>query len=303
MQEPFFALQEIVLPALESGNYAIVSDFSSTSESDSKNYIEAYSYDKESHTHYEWMWLLSGEAHMKIAGQVHKLLPGDFCFLPPLVPHADVYDRDTPAYTSLWFSHLGSNLTTLVFSYQPWGQQEVGRIEGIYATEEMGRVLVDLQREISSDEPYSQTLARALLLQLAAILARSIELKQQEASRSMMLGPISNKVITYLRENYKRDLSLSEIADNTFLTPNYLSTVFKQETNLTIWEALARIRVEYATRLLMENKIPLHMVAQSVGYNSLDRFTRVFRRIKGVAPKYYGKESPHEENPNLRRRI
>jgi YesN/AraC family two-component response regulator len=118
-----------------------------------------------------------------------------------------------------------------------------------------------------------------------------VESKQHRQPAREVRGPVSSLVLTFLEQHYARDLTLAEIARSTFLTPNYLSTLFKRETGSSIVEALAQIRVEQATHLLMEHNLPLAEVARAVGYNNLDRFSRVFRKHKGVAPRYYGKNT------------
>lgn len=288
MQEAFDALESIILPAMESGNYSIA-PLAANSLKDDGAFIEAYPHDKEMHSYYEWLWLLSGEAHMKIEERIYHLQPGDFCFLPPMTRHADIYNRDTPAYTSLWFFHFGNLLAFRVFSYQPLGRQHVGHFHCVHAPGEIGRVLVELQKEMPNRAPYSSAVVRGLLLYLAALLSRIAVSARQQGVLGDSYGPVSCQIVAFLHQNYARELTLAEIAASMFLTPNYLSTVFKQESGITITEALARIRINHAIRLLVENKMPLAAVAEAVGYNSLDRFSRVFRRFTGVAPRHYGK--------------
>lgn len=282
MLHPLESLRDVILPLLEKRKYHIFPDTAFAGTTAVENFIEAYSHDSEIHNHYEWMWLVSGEAHMKIKGAVYRLTPGDFCFLPPQVPHADVYDRSTPAYESLWFIHSPGLLSFATFTYQPFGKQRIEHHGGVYAAGEIGVVFALLQKEMAQREEYSGPLVHGLMLQLAALLLRAMKGAKTHS------GAVSSRVLDFLQRHYQRDLTLEEIARHTFLTPNYLAAVFKRETGQTIFQALSQIRIEHAARLILENQTPLSQIAEAVGYNSYDRFARVFREVKGVSPKYFG---------------
>jgi len=279
-----------VLPRVQSGQSRIIAHSPATLENSSPDsFIEAYPHDRERHTYYEWMWLLSGEAHMKINGRIYTLSPGDFCFLPPLVLHADVYDRQTPSYESIWFGHWPGVLSSTLFSYQQFGRTEIIAATSVPAPPVMTATITALQSELESDKPFSKEARHGLLLQLTALLLRALEAGENlDAS----LGSASSRVLLFLRENYAQNLTLSDIARHTHLSPNYLASIFKQENGQTIFDALTKIRVEHATRLLIETQMPVSEVAKAVGYNSLDRFSRVFRQLKGVPPSLYGQNSP-----------
>jgi len=290
MQQFLDALSLQVLPRVQSGKSRIVAHSPAPLENAAPDsYIEAYPHDRERHTYYEWMWLLSGEAQMKVNGRVYTLKPGDFCFLPPLVLHADVYDRQTPAYESIWFGHWPGVLSSTLFSYQQFGRSEILAGTSVVASPEITTTISTLQNELEQRADYSQEVQQGLLLQLVALLLRALKSGESDEAAS---GSTSARVLFFLRENYAQNLTLSDVARHTHFSPNYLASIFKQETGQTIFDALAKIRVEHATRLLLENKLPVHEVAKAVGYNSLDRFSRVFRQLKGVPPSLYGQNSP-----------
>jgi AraC-like DNA-binding protein len=280
------SLENVIVPLIKAEGYSVVLPPAQAGPEVQAHFIEAYSHDRERHPYFEWTWLLSGQGRIKIGGEVYELKPGDMCILPPLVPHADVYDRTTPPYESLWFAYTRNGLHGFHYRYQPFGRCQAQSVGACMAPPEVGRLLQALQSELNSNTLYNREVAHGLLLQLVALLRRSLNAALQPEERSIH-GATSDRVIEFLRLNYGRDLSLAEIAAHTFLTPNYLTALFKQETGETIFDTLAQIRVERATELLQED-MPVHLVAKAVGFNSLDRFSRVFRRLKGMPPSRYG---------------
>ncbi len=96
------------------------------------------------------------------------------------------------------------------------------------------------------------------------------------------------QVLDLIEENLSdSELSIQRLSDAVFLSPAYLSTVFKKSTGLTIGQYLASRRVEKACELLENPEYKWYQIAGMVGYNDPDYFTRVFRRHTGMSPMDY----------------
>ena len=119
----------------------------------STHLIEAYR--PEHHTYFEAMWLLSGQAQMKINERIYNLEAGDLCFLPPLFSHADVFNRQTPAYESLWFSCSQSTLPVNFFRYTPFGQSEALGLGEVHGWPKITSTFFALHWEASIRDDYS----------------------------------------------------------------------------------------------------------------------------------------------------
>ena len=102
------------------------------------------------------------------------------------------------------------------------------------------------------------------------------------------MSNISNKVTAYILENYsKENLSISMIASNMYLSPNYLSLMFKQETGKTINQFITETRIEKAKKLLKNEKLTLSNISLRVGYHDANYFSKAFKRETGISPKVY----------------
>ncbi|MFC4323632.1 response regulator transcription factor [Litchfieldia salsa] len=91
----------------------------------------------------------------------------------------------------------------------------------------------------------------------------------------------------YLRKNYKQDITLQEIADQFFLSREYISRRFKQEFKETITDYLTRIRIEYAKKLLHNPQMKIYEIAFQIGYHNEKYFSKVFKKSVGVSPNEY----------------
>ena len=99
------------------------------------------------------------------------------------------------------------------------------------------------------------------------------------------------KIMDIISERYMEELTIQSIADEMYLTPNYLSLLFKKNTGKTINEYITKVRMEKAMELLKDPLSRVFEVSQAVGYKNPDYFTRIFKRYVGVNPVEY-KERP-----------
>lgn len=102
---------------------------------------------------------------------------------------------------------------------------------------------------------------------------------------------ISN-IKTYIYEHISLEISRNDIAAHVNLSPAYLSTFFKKETGTTINDFIRQERINFAKRLLKQTNLPVTMIAQNVGYNSMAYFSSTFRALTGCTPREY--RSSHE---------
>lgn len=80
------------------------------------------------------------------------------------------------------------------------------------------------------------------------------------------------------------DISLDKISKNMYLSPVYISKIFKEETGESPINHLIKIRLSKAEELIKENKMPIKAVAKSVGYNDAYHFSKLFKKYYGIPP-------------------
>jgi AraC-like DNA-binding protein len=102
-------------------------------------------------------------------------------------------------------------------------------------------------------------------------------------------GHFVSRTEQFLRDNLTRDISLEEISNAVFLSPKYLSTIFKEETGRTIFSYLTSLRMELAIHLLETENISVKKLARRVGYNNVQSFIRFFKRTYDLTPAQYRK--------------
>lgn len=111
----------------------------------------------------------------------------------------------------------------------------------------------------------------------------------QEARKEMGSKAVET-VKRWIAENYSGHVELNTLANLVFLTPSYLSKLFKHETGLTVTEYIAEVRMKNAKRLLRtEPGMKVHQIGAEVGYPDPAYFNKLFKKMVGVTPNEYKK--------------
>ena len=95
------------------------------------------------------------------------------------------------------------------------------------------------------------------------------------------------KSIDYITSYFNSKVTLEDLAAETKLTPNYLATLFKQETGMTVMEYLTKFRIDSACALLSQTDYTYLQIALSLGFCTQSYFTKVFREYTGCTPGKY----------------
>ena len=87
-----------------------------------------------------------------------------------------------------------------------------------------------------------------------------------------------------------QDLSLSVLAEEFHLNPQYISQLFKNEIGVNFLSYLTNIRMEKAKKLLLSTSLSVAEVAEQSGYGDYRVFTKVFKKSEGITPSQYRRD-------------
>ena len=93
----------------------------------------------------------------------------------------------------------------------------------------------------------------------------------------------------YIAAHYMDKLRVEAPAEYVHLNSQYLSVLFKKETDMTLKEYMTFVRLKEARRLLKDTNMSVQQIAVSVGYDDAKYLSRVFRNNVGVNPSEYRK--------------
>jgi AraC-like DNA-binding protein len=102
-----------------------------------------------------------------------------------------------------------------------------------------------------------------------------------------------NKVCNYTLSNYKKEITLEEVASLSNLSVTSFCRYFKLITKKTYYDFLLEIRISQACRLLIEDKLLTEVICFECGFNNVSNFYRHFKKITKVTPLEYKRKYLH----------
>jgi len=91
----------------------------------------------------------------------------------------------------------------------------------------------------------------------------------------------------YIENHLAEELSLDTVASKVFISPKYLSKVFKEETGINYIDFVTAKRMDKAVELMSDGNLSIEQLAASVGYGTSAYFIKKFKEIHGCTPKTY----------------
>lgn len=104
------------------------------------------------------------------------------------------------------------------------------------------------------------------------------------------LHELVDKAKRHIVDHLADELSVSDIAAALYVTPSYLSRLFKKVTGEGCYEYVVRKRIAKAKRLLETTELKTFEIAEMVGYNDTNYFSLALKKNTGMSPQKYRKE-------------
>ena len=108
-------------------------------------------------------------------------------------------------------------------------------------------------------------------------------------NRNIKNVDIIRKTREFIRANYKKKIKLIDISKAIYLSPYYLSHIFKKETGSTLLEYLTKVRIEEAKYLLENTQWNTTRISFEVGCSDQSYFCKVFKKSESISPSDYRK--------------
>lgn len=94
-------------------------------------------------------------------------------------------------------------------------------------------------------------------------------------------------IISYLNEHYAEDINLNLLSERYYMSPCYISLLFKKETGENLMDFLTKIRIEKSKQLLRNTNLKVYEICDKIGYNDSHYFTKLFKKYTGLNPTEY----------------
>lgn len=131
-------------------------------------------------------------------------------------------------------------------------------------------------------EADDMTAIRQWFVEKITSACRNVATKNEVQSESII-----EKAVSYIKNNYNKDISLDDVSRKVDISPYYFSKIFKEETGQNFIEYLTGIRIEKAKELLGNTDMSMKEICGEIGYADPNYFSRTFKKNIGVTPTEY----------------
>lgn len=248
------------------------------------------------HDYLELTYILTGQARYCIEGEMQTLKAGDLLLGNPGVVHR--YDRQDDQEPPVEVYIGVSN-----FHFQDMPPQSLVLPDGGYVLhckaelkQDLNQLIQTMISETQMQQSGQYFMVKAYLVQMLLLVIRQIRgekkrEKQGYVFESRSKGYMVKRIIAYMNEHYATHISLDQIAQNMYLSPVYISKIFKEETGESPIRYLIQIRLEKAKEILEDEDCgSIKDVALAVGYEDVYYFSKLFKKYYGIAPAYYKRQ-------------
>ncbi|WP_171056165.1 helix-turn-helix transcriptional regulator [Paenibacillus sinopodophylli] len=247
------------------------------------------------HDYYEIYYMLSGQRIYFIKDRSYSIEQGDLVFIQKHELHKTMqvgegsHERLILHFDDPMLERLAGKHTELLLRafHEQAPVIRLPRQEQL-ATDQLMR---NMLTEIKEEPPGYELIPAHALTLLLLTTARYVQ--QHEPVPLHHATPMHAKiseVIRYINGHFADTLRLNGIAEQFFISPYYLSRMFKEITGFAFSDYIIITRIKEAQRLLRETDSSVTDIAAWVGFDNFSHFGKTFKKITRLSPRDYRKQ-------------
>ena len=221
------------------------------------------------------LWFTRGQGRITVAGSTRGYGAHNAVFIPAGVMHG--FEVSSGAYGTALFFGRGCEVTL------PRTPQHL-RIRETAPQMELNAILDSIKAEMESNRPAHDRATRHHLGLLGVWMERQITATAADTPRPDAARRLAARYATLLEQHFRSGSGVADYAAALEVTPTHLTRVCRQACGRPA-SALLQERILFeARKLLSETRLPIHKVAESLGFGSPAYFTRAFSQRTGQTP-------------------
>ncbi len=249
------------------------------------------------HTHefYELVFIERGVSLHSHQGHTQILTTGDVFIILPGEAHSYISAYNAALYNCLFTPEALHDIAADVaatpgLAWLQSGRSGFHRVHaGLAEMQELMLTLEKMMWERLNRAVGWQLKVRSLFYGLLGTYARlynnnALSAEGANANFAHILNAVS-----YIEENYNRDIQLGDVARAAGLSVGYLSKQFKNILGASPAEYARGFRMAKAAELLRNEALPVADVAAALGFSDLSLFSRQFKQVTGISPTGFRK--------------
>ncbi|MBQ2942952.1 MAG: helix-turn-helix domain-containing protein [Clostridia bacterium] len=261
------------------------------------------------HTHdfYEMNYVLKGKCVNYVSGENLEMNEGDAILMHPGTFHSVYSENDSLVVNFLIRSEfLLSNMSSLNSDF-PFGKFiDASKKDDYYryilftggeTSTDLCRKLIEQIEKDASGTAEGFLREEALFLLLASDLATKKTNQILSEQKGRESEKLHEAMMFYAYEHYDT-ITLEALSEKFGYSKSHICRIFRHYTGTTFHEILTDVKLSYACTYLRETNLPVQIIAQKVGFQSIEHFHRLFKKRFSISPLKY-RSSPENIALNM----
>jgi|GEM_PF-3885282 len=237
------------------------------------------------HDHFEIIGVSSGRAAVRYNRRLYQVSGPAILVYQPGAYHQEVADKQHPWKTM----YLGVRITG--WPGGSFKRQGLLTVNPVSSIREGLSILSKIQQEITGRQWCQKPVITGRVYELIRLLLVRHEPAKEKTevspAQKIRQQQIISRLKSYIETHASDKVSLTQLTEVVYLSPYYLSHIFKAETGYSPIHYLIKVKVDLARKLLADPNLTVSQVAARIGYESIHYFSRIFKTVEGISPKAY----------------
>lgn len=241
------------------------------------------------HASVEILYCIEGQLRIHTEMNQYLLQEGDLILLNSNVVHA----TNSPIKNHILVIQLPLKFMQKV-TENHYNQEYVFKLNSVKYPigEELENCLTKLVEEAQDDTTEGRLATKINVYQLILFL---LNYHKQPLDDQNRLKSVENQkklvdIVNYIKGNYQRELSLTEVAAHFNYSRTYFSKFFKKNMGTNFSDYLSLVRIEHAQNLLINSEWTILDIALSSGFNNVRTFFGAFEKYHQMSPSEFRKK-------------
>ncbi|MCI8387801.1 MAG: AraC family transcriptional regulator [Clostridiales bacterium] len=241
------------------------------------------------HDYYELEFIYGGSGTHIISGMQYPLKRGCLYLLVPTDFHSV---RENPSDTlklyNLNFNELilPSAMISEINDICGTLAVELSEAETV-ACEQLFEQLINEYENLRSDR---DIMLRSLTSQICVLALRSFYQNHPRISSTSSSDQPVQTAISYIRANFRNNITLTQLAELVHLTPNYLGELFSSSVGMSFSSYLRKLRFDYAVNLLTSSSLTVEEISSDAGFCTPSYFIAMFKENFDTTPARFRRD-------------
>lgn len=244
---------------------------------------------KHKHDYWEFLSILDGEGLITVGDKVYAAKRGDLFVYPPEVDHCECPDGAHEKLSTRVLCIINTSDMDFM-QYWPIDDALYTCVRAAWLSDAFTRITDRILAEFAEMRAAYMVRVKALNFEWQSYLVMYAEENKEKKHAEPSIKYVAQSR-EYIRNNYRQNIRLTDIAANSLVSPYYLSHIFKEHTGFTPMNYLTTIRIEKAKELLEGMEYSISQISQMVGYEDLQHFSKSFKKHTGHSPRQYRQQN------------